>query len=396
MTEVSRLTRRQLYDLVWSEAVDTLAKRFGMSGRGLAKLCERHGIPVPPRGYWAQKAAGKRTVRPPLVEIERPAEAVEPIILQTRPKELVPEGSGTGSETAGPDPYKELWDRVLADLPPIKVPARLTKPHRAVAALLAQEERERESWRRWPSGSMPFRPRYGSPLQRRRLRILSTLLTELERRGFTVEQDRQIVSQIHIRHERDEVDFELTERIRQYRRELTEQEKAKSWSANQKWRQEREATGELRFRIKSYAPKGIATSWQDDADSPLEQKLHLVIAGIVVVAAHLKQIRQKREAEERRRREVELEAWRQEERRKAELARREVLLDQVSDWRTAAEVRSFVATILEAVQGGKLKLEGADQSLLDRWGAWALKVADDLDPTVSGVEIPPEPEDDAR
>ncbi len=50
MTEdTRRLTRRQLYDLVWKTPVDNLARQFGMSGRGLGKLCERHAIPVPQR-----------------------------------------------------------------------------------------------------------------------------------------------------------------------------------------------------------------------------------------------------------------------------------------------------------------------------------------------------------
>lgn len=48
--DIRRLTRRELYDLVWKTPAYTLAKEFGMSGRGLGKLCERHNIPVPPRG----------------------------------------------------------------------------------------------------------------------------------------------------------------------------------------------------------------------------------------------------------------------------------------------------------------------------------------------------------
>ena len=39
--ETRRLTRRELYDLVWTKPVDTIAKELGMSGRGLGKLCER-------------------------------------------------------------------------------------------------------------------------------------------------------------------------------------------------------------------------------------------------------------------------------------------------------------------------------------------------------------------
>jgi hypothetical protein len=86
-----------------------------------------------------------------------------------------------------------------------------------------------------------------------------------------VEQDRQRLWEIYVRHGSDEIQFELGERIRQYRRELTEEEKADRWHANQKWTQVREPTGELRFRIKSYMPKGIADSWQDESESSLEQ-----------------------------------------------------------------------------------------------------------------------------
>ena len=54
------LTRQQLHDRVWTTPTDKLAGELGLSGRGLGKLCARHDIPVPPRGYWAKKAAGKR------------------------------------------------------------------------------------------------------------------------------------------------------------------------------------------------------------------------------------------------------------------------------------------------------------------------------------------------
>src|SRR5262249_43949402 len=60
------LTRQELYDRVWATPIETLAKHFGLSGRGLSKLCARYRIPVPPRGYWAKKAAGKRVQKPML------------------------------------------------------------------------------------------------------------------------------------------------------------------------------------------------------------------------------------------------------------------------------------------------------------------------------------------
>jgi hypothetical protein len=60
------LTRKELYERVWTEPVDTLAKEYGLSNVGLGKACRRHDIPVPPRGYWARKAAGQNFRRPRL------------------------------------------------------------------------------------------------------------------------------------------------------------------------------------------------------------------------------------------------------------------------------------------------------------------------------------------
>jgi len=59
------LTRKELYDLVWSKPMSTLAQEYGLSDRGLAKLCERSNIPGPPRGYWAKKEAGQKVKQPP-------------------------------------------------------------------------------------------------------------------------------------------------------------------------------------------------------------------------------------------------------------------------------------------------------------------------------------------
>ena len=43
-----------------------LAKEFGLSDVGFAKLCKRNKIPRPPRGYWALKEVGKAPPPTPL------------------------------------------------------------------------------------------------------------------------------------------------------------------------------------------------------------------------------------------------------------------------------------------------------------------------------------------
>lgn len=52
------ITREQLHRLVWSEPMTKLAEKLDLSGRGLAKMCERHRVPRPGRGYWQKKQHG--------------------------------------------------------------------------------------------------------------------------------------------------------------------------------------------------------------------------------------------------------------------------------------------------------------------------------------------------
>lgn len=60
------ISRRQLYDLVWNKPILTLSKEYGFSDVGFAKLCRRHNIPLPPRGYWAKINAGLNVSQSPL------------------------------------------------------------------------------------------------------------------------------------------------------------------------------------------------------------------------------------------------------------------------------------------------------------------------------------------
>ncbi len=59
------MTRDELYMLVWSRPVSQVAPEVGLSDTGLAKACRRHGVMPPPRGYWAQFAAGMAVERAP-------------------------------------------------------------------------------------------------------------------------------------------------------------------------------------------------------------------------------------------------------------------------------------------------------------------------------------------
>ena len=55
---MTRLTRQELYNKVWSIPMIKLSKKLGISDKGLAKVCKRYNIPTPYLGYWAKRQNG--------------------------------------------------------------------------------------------------------------------------------------------------------------------------------------------------------------------------------------------------------------------------------------------------------------------------------------------------
>jgi hypothetical protein len=60
------LDREQIYKDVWTEAAMHVAKRYGISGSMLARICTRLNIPRPPVGYWARPAKARKGKKPQL------------------------------------------------------------------------------------------------------------------------------------------------------------------------------------------------------------------------------------------------------------------------------------------------------------------------------------------
>jgi hypothetical protein len=71
--EVARLLcrydRAALYEQVWAQPTQKVAKSYGISGVRLGKVCRKLEVPVPPRGYWARLRSGSRVRKPVLPKL---------------------------------------------------------------------------------------------------------------------------------------------------------------------------------------------------------------------------------------------------------------------------------------------------------------------------------------
>jgi hypothetical protein len=53
-------SRKQLYDLVWSDSLLAISKKYNISDVGLRKACIRMNIPLPDAGHWNKVKAGQK------------------------------------------------------------------------------------------------------------------------------------------------------------------------------------------------------------------------------------------------------------------------------------------------------------------------------------------------
>jgi hypothetical protein len=53
------LTRKKLYDLLWSEPISAMIKKYNISYAEIRKTCLRMNIPIPENGHWSRIQFGK-------------------------------------------------------------------------------------------------------------------------------------------------------------------------------------------------------------------------------------------------------------------------------------------------------------------------------------------------
>lgn len=185
-------SRKALYDLVWSTPVRTLANQFNISDVGLRKTCQRSQIPLPPAGFWAKVAAGKKVATPPLPA--RPPGMRDTVTVGAGRYHSYSYQQWTDAELLGPLPERPTFtpdlnavrEACLQKIDKITVPRDLSRPHHVVARFLDIDEQRRMAQLGRSYVSSWDAPQFSSTFEQRRLRVLSALVVALGRAGASV------------------------------------------------------------------------------------------------------------------------------------------------------------------------------------------------------------------
>jgi len=291
MNESRFYDRNKLYEEVWAEAVDKVAKRYGVSGVALAKTCRKLKVPLPGRGYWAKHKVGKAPKRPPLPSMKEP-----PRIHRHRVTARKPDTAKEQEEPdrLRPDVFREAKRLVGEEKLPenrITVPSTMDSYHPMVELLSPRAEKKRKAivrkWRdytRDPKEAVDglLRMSVGAEHFDGAARIMTALIEVLESRGYVVEADYKeyhgnrsfatIMGQ--------EIPFRLREPSK--RREPTKEEKARVSYL----RYVDEPSGYLEFELTDHTSGGRRSKWRDTKTRRLEDYLNDIIAAMIMDAAY--------------------------------------------------------------------------------------------------------------
>ena len=380
----SHLTREQLYELVWTEPMQVLGPRYGMSDVGLKKACKRLRIPTPGRGYWAQKAAGRAPRRVALPKLPSSVSASQQTITFGRPPKPT---AKEVEEATGPVADQERFEARPENR--IVVPEVLTDPHTLVAAsvhLLRQAKTDQQH-RLVPRGKRCLALAVTLGTVDRAMAVYDALIKACEAWGWTVgvtvtEDGGRSATTVSVGDE--QVGISIEERVDRAERKHDPKGKQTYWGREYDY----VPAGRLTIRLQAQY-LGVRQSWSDGTKQRVEDTLNMVMVGLVAAAEALKLQRLEREARHREYLAAEERRRLAEQRRQEEAARVRALDSHLAAWRKASMVREYAAAMRASAEATGLLAEGAPLTV---WLAWVEAFADRVDPTAGTPAVPADPQ----
>jgi hypothetical protein len=313
----NKISRKELYDLVWSTPLSKIQIDLGLSYSRLKSICTENKIPLPENGFWSKKAFNKVVTILPFIEfVDIPTE-----IILTEDTQQNLKGEKTTLQLSKKDEI-ELREKTV-------VPKLIKKWHPLVEGFRAkyevnQKELKKGNWSNTLSSELSIQV-IDSHLSRA-TRIFNTVINTLESKGHKVFIDYSGTNVLIC-----EQTYQVSIRTKN-KRVIDEDNKS-------------------RFQFTKLVPQDIlifkiarieSIEFGDTPNKPLEDKIDPIIARLELLA--LKDAKMKEEARirnqiyqaERERREAIIRAEEQEK------AKFEKLVQDAESWKKAMLIANYL------------------------------------------------------
>lgn len=350
-----RVSREELYRLVWTEPMTKLAPRFGLSDVGLAKVCRKYQIPRPPVGYWAKLGVGQH---------------MEPECLPALDEESLQEIQFFRRQffAEATDSPEEVYEKVV-----VHVPERLTDPHPLVAktkSILASKKGDGGGSDAKADSCLNITVSAGE--LPRALRIFDAAIKKWDELGGTVRIDSARNSDERTRFEYgdDSVAVVLSEEMERIENKSNKHYYYRDWTYK--------STGRLVLTISGRWADGLRRRWADGKKQHLESTLGSFIEGLRKWIAHEHDGRLDDACQERQRQAAAAVRRRREELAKKLEQRRTDLEQCAENFVRSEEIRRYLSTFESLIAEGKIR--PSNPETFPEWLDWAKWYADYLDP----------------
>ena len=349
-----KISRKELYYMVWAESMLSLSRKYDISDVGLRKICKRMDIPLPKQGYWQKIQAGRSI---PMTKLPKNDSVNQEVTLYLRSDD---DGFDGKLQTVN-EIQKEIENDPKIN---VKVPRKISKQDKLIAEVRESltTNKHRSSYdclvaSSWGELDIKVNPKNIG----RALRFMDTLIKALRARGHDIQISNFETYAIV---EDEEIKICLREKMRQIPRD-----------ENMRWRRYK-ATNMLALKI---------GHWGDierkDGKQTIEEQLPKIIAKLEHLGNKFRRDRIVRQ----RREEVRLEEERiQQEivnRKKKELDDFKDLLKRSVRWQKAELLRSYINAVEQKEILNNSVTE--DQQV---WLAWARGKADWYDPLIEAKD----------
>ena len=333
-----------------------------MSDVGLAKICKRHNIPLPPVGYWAKISHGKIVKKTSLVPLkDGEGDTIE--IIAKMPSPLDDENIKDNSS-------ESIMNAIGHKLITI---AEFKRTFHPLIIESQKEYRERlKSYRNLQEGERLKIHNINVTKSSfdRASSLMNMLFQLMEINSLSLSRKPGYDGGTFVKINGIEIQIALKERTK--RSENPDPKVFNKYEFN--------PTGILYFEIQNIYVEGKRKIWCDSQSSKLENVINEVGAGLVIAAINKK--KQDLEREIRRQKdEAESEHQRlREEQLKGEKERVHTLLEEAYQWQTCVALRSYIKAVEEKYLTDNTR--GELETELEVWIKWAKEKADIIDPVL--------------
>ena len=410
---VTKLTRKQIYDEVWSISISGMVKKYDISYSLLYKQIKDANIPIPPKGYWTKKEFGKETVVAELKE--NPDEVVElykcmpfiskskddtkihgeekavintpQAIIENEVKEIDAANSNYSGEYDAILPFLSADEKehLFVAVTNVKITDEKERLHSKIIA----HRKQIEGWEKEFKKQTPYQQKQSkntAPYLKydvadnslpRVFRIIDSLIKAMKPLGVDLDDNlcfhyKTDYIQLSYSEATTEMPHELTKEERMSLLKYEDERKRYSWASKPQIRKyDHIHNGRISVGV------GLKRRFRDGKLITLEEQLGDMMIAIFIAINDAKIVREECEEAERKRREEQRKRERLRERYNEEVELTLALENQAEDFAMACKIRALI---------NEVQSKSDNDSETAEWIMWARAKADWYDPTIAAKD----------